>query len=80
MLKHKPGAENKAVDALSYKVALLHSKSVRVIGFECLSKAYPTCLDFEEIYKMLLDNPSNSTQGLLLKDGFLLKGNSLCIP
>ena len=29
---------------------------------------------------MLLDNPLHGTQGFLLKDGFLFKGNRLCIP
>eukprot|EP00268_Persea_americana_P022295 TRINITY_DN22183_c0_g1_i1.p1 TRINITY_DN22183_c0_g1~~TRINITY_DN22183_c0_g1_i1.p1 ORF type:complete len:107 (+),score=10.63 TRINITY_DN22183_c0_g1_i1:344-664(+) len=61
-------------------MALLHSMSVSVTGFEHLPEAYPTCPDFEEIYKLLSENPSSSIQGFLLKDGFLFKGNKLCIP
>lgn len=42
--------ENKPVDALSHKVSLLQTMSIKVTGFERLTEDYETCLDFREVY------------------------------
>lgn len=79
VMKHKVGIENKPTNALSHKVALLHSMSVEVIGFEQLMDEYPTCSDFGELYTSLLNDQSRSNSGFVLLEGFLFKGNKLCI-
>lgn len=56
VLKHKAGVENKPADALSRKVSLLQTMSVKVTGFEKLKEDYETCTDFGEMYASILSD------------------------
>ncbi|XP_058078579.1 uncharacterized protein LOC131226890 [Magnolia sinica] len=49
VLKHKVGIENKLVSALSHRVPLLHSMSIKVTGFEHLKKDYSSYPDFKGV-------------------------------
>lgn len=80
MLKHKAGVKNKPADALSRRVALIHSMSVEVTGFEQLKDEYPTCPDFGELYASLLSDQERSNKEFLMVDNLLFKGSKLCIP
>ena len=79
VLKHKAGVENKPANALSRRVALLNSLSVEVVGFEQLKDEYPTCPDFGGTY-VSLSSDQRMMGEYVLKDGFLFKGDRLCIP
>eukprot|EP00268_Persea_americana_P028824 TRINITY_DN27955_c0_g1_i1.p1 TRINITY_DN27955_c0_g1~~TRINITY_DN27955_c0_g1_i1.p1 ORF type:complete len:109 (-),score=10.69 TRINITY_DN27955_c0_g1_i1:66-392(-) len=80
VLKRKAGVENKPADALSRKVTLIHSMSVEVIGFDQEKEDYQSCPDFGELYASLLEDQLGSHNGFVLQEGFLFKGNKLCIP
>ena len=54
VIKHKPGFENKAADALSRVVYVLSSMAVQVVGFDLLKRDYPYCKDFSTIHAQLL--------------------------
>lgn len=43
MLKHRVCVDNQLADALSRKIALLHSMYVKVTGFKRLKEEYETC-------------------------------------
>lgn len=78
MLKHKPGAENKATDALSQKIALLHSIiSVCVTGFYMLPEEYSTCPNFGDIFVPLSDNALLCIDGYVVKDDTFFQGRKL---
>jgi len=53
ILKHRAWIDNKAVDALSYFITILHSIKNFVVGFEHLKDEYPQCPDFG----IILRNP-----------------------
>ena len=47
------------------------------MGFEFIKDQYSVCPDFSELYQTCRDKP----QGLFsIHQGFLFKGNKLCIP
>lgn len=54
--------------------------STTVVGFERLKDDYPSCLDFGIIFQDLVTNSSRNHATFVLKEGYLLKGNKLCIP
>ncbi|XP_058075800.1 uncharacterized protein LOC131224293 [Magnolia sinica] len=80
VLKHEDGVENKPVDALSRRVALLQSMRAEVIGFDRSIEGYPTCLDFGDLYVSLRDGQSIDSRGFVIFDEFLFKGDRLCVP
>jgi len=45
-----------------------------------LKDEYPTCPDFGHIYQSLQQRPSSEPSDYTLLDGYLFKGNQLCIP
>ena len=76
-IKHKAGVHNVVVDALSRRYALVTSMQVQVVGFNVLKELYEEDDDFGEIGKVRADKPF---KGFVRMDGFLFKGNTLCIP
>ncbi len=80
VLKHKAGKENRVADALSRRSMLLTSVSTEVIGFERLKEEYEHCPDFKETYQSIRQGPSSQFSDFTIHDGFLFKGNKLCIP
>lgn len=80
VLKHNVGTENKAVDASSRKIALLHSMRIEVTEFERLKEAYASCLDFGETYTTLMSDSSVHIHDYILQDDHLFKGARLSIP
>ena len=71
------GVHNVVVDALSRKHALVTSMEVQVVGFDVLKELYEKDADFGEIWKVCADKPFKV---FVRMDGFLFKGNTLCIP
>ena len=77
VIKHKAGALNKVADALSRRHTLLASMHVSVVGFETLPDLYPLDPFFSKIWNDLQLNRSSE---YVIVDGFLFRGNKLCIP
>ena len=76
-IKHKAGVHNVVADALSRRHALVTSIQVQVVGFDVLKQLYEEDADFGEIWKVCADKPF---KGFVRMEGFLFKGNTLCIP
>ena len=76
-IKHKIGVHNVVANALSRKHALVTSMQVQVVGFNVLKELYKEDADFGEIWKVCANKPF---KGFVRVDGFLFKGNTLCIP
>jgi len=72
--------ENRAADALSCKVSLLSAMRVNVTSFNKLKEEYERCPDFGDIYATLQVGPSIDYSEYLLQDGYLFRGQKLCIP
>lgn len=64
-------------DALSRRYALLSILNFRLLGSELIKAYYKEDVDFEPITK---ECSKGSIRTYVLQDGFLLKGNRLCIP
>ena len=78
MLTHKVGSENCATDALSKRVTLLSTSHVEVTGFERIKEEYNDCPDFGNIHTNL--TPHRRLREYILQEGYLFKGDKLCIP
>jgi hypothetical protein len=83
VIKHIYGAANKVVDALSRKCLLMKEFRVKTLGFDNLKEMYRDDPDFKEAYEAS-ENPilRDKSQWIeyMIQDGFLFKGNQLCIP
>lgn len=77
VIKHKSGVKNKAADALSRRVCLLNTLSYEVIGFDLLPDNYKTNPFFS---KVLDECNFGQKREFTLMDGYLFKGNQLCVP
>ncbi|XP_074303261.1 uncharacterized protein LOC141637713 [Silene latifolia] len=75
--KYKDGKSNVVADALSRRYSLLSTLEVRLLGFETLKDYYLEDIDFGKIYKECQDG---SFKEFVIQDGFLFKGNLLCVP
>ena len=80
VLKHHAGSENRVADALSRRTMLLNCVSTEVVGFERLKEEYEFCPDFGKIYESVKLGPSTEFSEYVLRDGYLFKGNRLCVP
>jgi hypothetical protein len=82
-IKHIVGNVNKVVDALSRRFLILQEFHVNTLGFEHLEEMYSDYLDFKEAYEACV-NPvlrdMSQWTGYMIQEGFLFKGNQLCIP
>nr|CAD1832991.1 unnamed protein product [Ananas comosus var. bracteatus] len=76
-IKHKAGKQNKVADALNQRYTLLLTMQVQVLGFEVLKELYEDDSYFGKVWK---DCSSGSHSKFILHDGYLFKGNLLCIP
>ena len=73
--KHKRGCENVVADALSRKYALISLLGAKLLGFQAIQAYYEEDSTFKDLFK------SPPTHGpYQLQEGFLFKGNKLCIP
>ena len=77
VLKRKSGASNKVADALSRRVNFLASMTISVPGFE----SFRALLLEDPYFANIMHNlDSNRHSSFFLEDGFLFRGNQLCIP
>ncbi|GKB11401.1 putative reverse transcriptase domain-containing protein [Tanacetum coccineum] len=76
-IKHKAGTLNKVANALSQRHTLLSAMQVQTIGCETLKELYIDDSDFAGIWQKSQDKPYPP---FTIQDGFLFKGNRLCIP
>lgn len=75
---HKVGLSNKVADALSRKHTLLSTFQLDLKAFSHLKDLYDTDEDFSTIWNHCILN--NKMDGYHIVDGYLFKGNQLCIP
>ncbi|XP_021985870.1 uncharacterized protein LOC110882080 [Helianthus annuus] len=77
VVKHKTGVSNRVADALSRRSNLLVSMRVDVPGLEVIREQ----LVIDPYFSVILqDVKTGQKSDFLLHDGFLFKGNQLCIP
>ncbi|GJX86205.1 RNA-directed DNA polymerase [Tanacetum coccineum] len=76
-IKYKAGILNKVADALSRRHTLLSTMQVQTIGYETFKELYVNDSDFAGIWQKSQDKPYPP---FTIQDGFLFKGNRLCIP
>ena len=75
--RYKDGKSNMVADALSRRYTLLATLDIRLLGCETLKGYYAKDGDFGELFGKC----ANGAQGeFLVRDGFLFKGNRLCVP
>ncbi|KAI9187093.1 hypothetical protein LWI28_024339 [Acer negundo] len=77
VLKHKAGVTNRVADALSQRVNLLSTMVVQVPGFNSFRELYDSDPHFSEIMVAVREKKNSE---FVLVDGFLFRGNQLCIP
>ncbi|KAL9244399.1 hypothetical protein vseg_018179 [Gypsophila vaccaria] len=75
--KYKDGKSNVVADALSRRYALLSTLDIRLLGFESLKSYYDGDADFGESFEAC---KSGCCGDFVMQDGFLFKGNRLCVP
>lgn len=83
VLKHKSGQMNKIGDALSRKNLLLCEIQANNVGFESLKELYAKDVDFKEAFEACNDLIAKNREpwvDFMIQEGFLFKGNKLCIP
>ncbi|KAJ0875134.1 putative nucleotidyltransferase, Ribonuclease H [Helianthus annuus] len=77
VVKHKTGVSNRVADALSRRNNLLVSMRVDVPGLEVLREQ----LAIDPYFSVILqDVETGQRSDFVLHDGFMFKGNQLCIP
>lgn len=78
LIKLKVGNLNRVVDALSCRATLLTTLCQKIVGFEVLKDMCIYDVDFKEIFDVCTKGAPN--QDFYIRDGYLFKGNRLCIP
>jgi hypothetical protein len=79
-LKYKSGNSNIVADALSRRAVLLNNMRTQVVGFEEMKDQYQTDPYFSQVLENLKELSSSRKFPYILHDGYLFKGNQLCIP
>ena len=77
VLKHKAGVTNRVADALSRRISLLSTMAVQVPGFATFRELFNSDQYFSEVMAAV---QSGEKSEFLVVDGFLFRGNQLCIP
>ncbi|KAG5527003.1 hypothetical protein RHGRI_028065 [Rhododendron griersonianum] len=77
VIKHKSGALNKVADALSRRKHLLVTMRAKVLGFDLFRELLPNDPYFGPIMR---DVEAGNRADYQMHDGFLFKGNQLCVP
>ncbi|GJS65037.1 putative nucleotidyltransferase, ribonuclease H [Tanacetum coccineum] len=77
VVKHKTGVSNRAADALSRRSNLLVSMQVDVPGLDVIRVQLTLDLYFSNVLQGM---QSRQKPNFNIHDGFLFKGNQLCIP
>ncbi|XP_076917203.1 uncharacterized protein LOC143577178 [Bidens hawaiensis] len=77
VFKHKNGVSNRVADALSRRGNLLVAVRINVLGLDVIREQLTTDPYFSVV---LQDVQAGQKSDFLLHDGFLFKGNQLCIP
>jgi hypothetical protein len=83
VIKHIDGNANNIVDALSRRCLILQEFQVNTLGFEHLEEIYSDDPDFKEECKAcanLVLRDRRQWREYMIQQGFLFKGNQLCIP
>ena len=76
-MKHKARVTNHVADALSRMSHLLVTMHIEVLSFDSFYDLLTTDLYFSKIIQDVQDGQKSD---FLLQDGFLFRGNQLCIP
>ena len=78
-LRHRPGRDNKVVDALSRHQHTLQISQAVITGFDQIPLLYDNCADFRKVW---LNTSHNATtpDGYRKEAGFLFYQDRLCIP
>lgn len=76
--KYKTGKSNIVVDSLSRCYSILSLLDAKVLGFNHIKELYVDDPDFAAIITTFSNGTSNAQYSM--QDGFLFKGNRLCIP
>jgi len=77
VIKHKAGTLNRVADALSRRSSLLTCMRTEVLGFD----SFRELLAVDPFFSHVLDVISKGEPSVFhLHDGFLFKGNALCVP
>ena len=77
MVKYKSGVSNRVANALSRRSCLLVSMRVEVPGFDSFAEMLTTDPYFS---KVIQDVQAGKKTEFLFHEGFLFRGNQLCIP
>lgn len=77
VLQDKSGTQNQVDDALSQKLSLLTTMCTTVLGFDTFQALYST---YDYFAGIMDDVRSNRRHDFSVTDGFLFKGNQLCVP
>lgn len=77
VIKHKSGVLNRVADALSRRSSLLTEMRTQLLGFEGVRYLLTDDLYFGNILTKISEGGPTEFH---LQDGFLFKGNQLCIP
>ena len=83
VFKYISGQTNKALDALIQRFLILYECQVTILGFHYLKEWYKDDPNFNEIYEVcenLVSRDRSPWTKYMLQEGFLFKGNQLCIP
>uniref|UniRef100_A0A2N9HAC1 RNA-directed DNA polymerase n=1 Tax=Fagus sylvatica TaxID=28930 RepID=A0A2N9HAC1_FAGSY len=77
VLQHKSGSSNRVADALSRRHSLLTTLSCEVTGFDLIPEYYVSDPFFSQV---LHDMNDKKSRDYLMINGYLFKGNQLCLP
>jgi hypothetical protein len=78
VIKHKKGKENVIVDALSRRYTMLSQLDCKIFGLETIKAQYAHNDGFKDV--LLNCKEGKTWNKFFLADGFVFRGNKLCIP
>ncbi|XP_026452380.1 uncharacterized protein LOC113352828 [Papaver somniferum] len=78
-IKHHSGKLNQVVDAVSRRAHLLVTLKHESLAFDFLKDLYSEDKDFQQLWDKC-GSSKGSGDDFLIQEGFIFKGNRLCIP